>query len=331
MVKACPNCGARLVPEARFCRSCGVPLKTGSIHETDAPISPRAQTIPLAGEGRATDGLTADDSRPNASDTAKVGRAEIEQILRRVQAEYSRVDDGKKAAQDSAGTATPQTTMRLAPEPSTTAQVSDASSAPAASLSAPALPSASTARTRRLWPVIAVALLCVGLVTGVWALIHSRRATSTPDAGSASPASDEKQLDSEQTNEAEAQAVPQPTVAAESSPAVTAKNMEHPRVTRNEQQTSAPKVSEPSASNSPTPSVAPTPAPKTNVAQIDPDSYYFKGLNMVNGRDPKNLNDGELNAALNYFLRAQGGTHSAEARRYANRLGKEFDRRRKKG
>src|SRR5437868_13720473 len=119
MVKACPNCGAGLVPEARFCRSCGVPLKTGSIHETDAPISPRAQTIPLTGEGRATDGLTADDPRPNASDTAKVGRAEIEQILRRVQAEYSSIDDGKKAAQDAVETAAPQT-MRLAPEPSTT-------------------------------------------------------------------------------------------------------------------------------------------------------------------------------------------------------------------
>src|SRR5436305_15351266 len=149
MVKACPNCGARLVPEARFCRSCGVPLKTGSIHETDAPISPRAQTIPLAGEGRATDGLTADDSRPNASDTAKVGRAEIEQILRRVQAEDSRGDDGKKATQDAVETTAPQTTKRLAPESGTTAQVSDASSAPAASISAPALPSASTARTRR--------------------------------------------------------------------------------------------------------------------------------------------------------------------------------------
>jgi hypothetical protein len=321
-----------LVPEARFCRSCGVPLKTGSIHETDAPVSPRAQTIPLTGEGRATDGLTTDDSRPNASDTAKVGRAEIEQILRRVQAEYSSVDDGKKAAQDAVETAAPQTTMRRAPELAAAAQVSDASSAPATSSSVPATSSsASTARTRRLWPVIAVALLCIGLVTGVWALIHSRRAASAPDAGSASPAaSDEKQLDSEQTNEAEAQPAPQPTVAAEPSPAVVAKSMEHPRVTRNEQQTGAPKVSGPPASESPTPSVTPTPAPKTNVAQIAPDDYYFKGLNMVNGRDPKNLNDGELTAALNYFLRAQGGTHSAEARRYADRLGKEFDRRRKR-
>jgi hypothetical protein len=51
-------------------------------------------------------------------------------------------------------------------------------------------------------------------------------------------------------------------------------------------------------------------------------------LNIVNGRDPKKLSDGELTAALNYFLRAQGGTHGAEARRYADRLGREYDRRR---
>lgn len=60
----------------------------------------------------------------------------------------------------------------------------------------------------------------------------------------------------------------------------------------------------------------------------DFDSPYFKGLNMVNGRDLKDLSDGELSAALNYFLRAEGGTHDAEAKRYADRLGKEFDRRR---
>jgi hypothetical protein len=53
-------------------------------------------------------------------------------------------------------------------------------------------------------------------------------------------------------------------------------------------------------------------------------------MNIVNGRDPKKLSDGELTAALNYFLRAQNGTHGAEARRNAERLGREYDRRRKR-
>jgi tetratricopeptide (TPR) repeat protein len=67
--------------------------------------------------------------------------------------------------------------------------------------------------------------------------------------------------------------------------------------------------------------------PAGGTAESDPDSYYFKALNIVNGRDPKKLSDGELAAALNYFLRAQGGTHSADAKRGAERLGTEYDRR----
>jgi hypothetical protein len=54
------------------------------------------------------------------------------------------------------------------------------------------------------------------------------------------------------------------------------------------------------------------------------------GIKTVNGRDPKKLSDGELAAALNYFLRARGGTHDAEAARNAERLGREQDRRRKR-
>lgn len=321
------------MPEARFCRSCGAPLKAGGTHETDAPISPHAQTIPLAGEGRATNGLTPDDARPNASDTARVGRTEIEQILRRVQAEYASADDGKKPAQDSIETtAPPQTTVKLAPETVATPEVPGSLSAPATSLSsAQAIQSARTARARRLWPVVTIALLCVALVAGAWALIRSRRANTT-NAGSVPPipVSDQKQLDSEKTDETEVQAMPQQVAKPETSPAVVAKDMEHPRATRNEQQVNAPKVSEPSASVSPTPSATPAPVPKTNAAQVDADTYYFKGLNMVNGREPKNLSDAELNAALSYFLHVQGGPHSAEARKYAERLGKEFDRRRKR-
>jgi hypothetical protein len=84
---------------------------------------------------------------------------------------------------------------------------------------------------------------------------------------------------------------------------------------------------------SPTPlarTTTPAPANTTTAQATDPDAYYFKALSIVNGRDPKKLSDGELTAALNYFLRAQGGAHSAEASRSAERLGREYDRRRKR-
>ena len=84
MVKPCPGCGAATVPEARFCRLCGAPLHlSANARESDAPVSPLAQTIPLAGEGRATDGLNTDEARRASSDTSRVGRAEMEHLLKR--------------------------------------------------------------------------------------------------------------------------------------------------------------------------------------------------------------------------------------------------------
>jgi len=63
---------------------------------------------------------------------------------------------------------------------------------------------------------------------------------------------------------------------------------------------------------------------------IDYDSYYFQAMNVMNGRDPKQMERAELLRALALFQRAAlGGTHRAEAQRYADRLGKEYDRRRK--
>lgn len=347
MVKPCPNCGAKSVPEARFCRSCGTPLKATGIHETDPPVSPSAQTIPLVGEGRTTDGLSADDQRPNASNTTKVGREEIEQILRRVQADFADVDDVKKTASGTAETARPQTTVRLTPElaATTAAQMPDSSVAPVTVSTSTALPVAPSSKTRRrrVWPLIVMAILGIGIVAGVWALVHSRQesASKTNIGSGASPAqaSGEKQSTGEKTDEAVSGPLPEQTIEPAPSTAQAtnqaAKNMEHPKATRNDSQTSATqtnaqKVAESPASVAPTPNLAPTPAPKTNAAQVDADAYYFKGVNMVNGRDPKKLSDGELDAALNYFLRAQGGAHSEEARKYADRLGREFDRRRKR-
>jgi tetratricopeptide (TPR) repeat protein len=449
------------VPEARFCRLCGAPLKTSGIHESDAPISPRAQTIPLTGEGRATDGLAADDPLHSAPDTSKVGRAEMENILRRVQADY--VGESRKAQQHSSEKAAPQTTM-LSPELTSSEESAHSSSVAGertATSPVQVVQPAANASARRKWQVAAIVLLCVALGATVLAFILSRRASST-DAGSAPPISisDQQQLVSEKLMEAEgllnsgefnhavevlraavkldpsnaeahmrlgkalektgarAEAVAEYRATTQSNPNNTAAwkalasaqfeeklygdaadsyrhllsasgnnlddptwlayadalrlagrteearaayqkisssgsatlaqtarqhlaelgpptpaaavNAEHTRDARAEQEEQREQASAATPQQSPTPLARPTPAVVNSSQFIDSDSYYFKGLNLVNGRDPKKLTDGELTAALNYFLRVQGGSHITEAKRNADKLGKEYDRRRKR-
>ncbi|MDT4898112.1 MAG: Tetratricopeptide repeat [Acidobacteriota bacterium] len=457
MVKPCPGCGAATVPEARFCRLCGAPLHVGAgARENDAPISPLAQTIPLTGEGRATDGLNSDEARRAASDTSRVGRAEMENLLRRAATVPSRQmgdGDGEKTAQ--------QTTMLVNEK---AAPVLDSTPPASVKASAPpqvSQPSTKASSSRRKWQVLAIVLLCVALVAGLLAFILSRRASSTDAAGSSSPISisDQKQLVSEKLAEAEvllgsgefnraitvlraavkldpssveahmrlgdalektgarSEAIDEYRAAAQSDPnnrqawrslasaqfaeklyndaaesyrrliettagadmddetrlayadalrlaerpdearaayqkisasatkevaqaarqhlaelgpAATAATTERPRdETRAGQPAATPEVVAPTAT--PTPQASATPATAASgSAQSDADAYYFKALNIVNGRDPKKLSDGELTAALNYFLRAQNGTHGTEARRNADRLGREYDRRRKR-
>jgi tetratricopeptide (TPR) repeat protein len=72
------------------------------------------------------------------------------------------------------------------------------------------------------------------------------------------------------------------------------------------------------------------PATAADASVADYDSYYFQALNVVNGRDPKNIERADLLRALGLFQRAAlGGTHRSDAQKYVNRLGKEYDRRRK--
>lgn len=81
MSKLCPNCGSASPPEARYCRRCGASLRAAA--GDDETVSPRAATVPLRDEARATDGLAGDGeaARP-APDTSRVNRAEMEAILR---------------------------------------------------------------------------------------------------------------------------------------------------------------------------------------------------------------------------------------------------------
>ncbi len=60
------------------------------------------------------------------------------------------------------------------------------------------------------------------------------------------------------------------------------------------------------------------------------DAYYYLGLNLAEGRDPHALGRAELVSALEYFQRARASHFSAQARRYEDQLGQEFDRRRAK-
>jgi tetratricopeptide (TPR) repeat protein len=202
MSKHCPGCGATTLPEARFCRLCGAPLKTGGLPENNSPISPKAQTAPLKAEARSTDGLAADDSRHGSSETSKVGRTEMEEILRRVEADYrSSSSDGKNAPERVETVATQTTALNA--EQATVAQPIIASSN-VADAAQPAQPPAS-AGSRRMWTFAAIALLCVALVAGVLAFILSRRAAATDAVGTQPPISisDQKQLLSEKLAEAE--------------------------------------------------------------------------------------------------------------------------------
>jgi tetratricopeptide (TPR) repeat protein len=86
----------------------------------------------------------------------------------------------------------------------------------------------------------------------------------------------------------------------------------------------------PAPSSSPAPPITTEVVPKNSVAQTDPDAYYFQALNIVNGREPKNMPRPELLRALQLFqnaANAKGGAHRDQAQKYAERLGREFDRR----
>lgn len=56
------------------------------------------------------------------------------------------------------------------------------------------------------------------------------------------------------------------------------------------------------------------------------DAYYYLGLSIVEGRNPKTLPRPELLQALQYFQNARSGRFRSQAQRYEELLGKEYDR-----
>lgn len=81
MQKSCPSCGDEVFPGARFCRRCGGPLRAES-GEGTGDVSPNSLTIPLNDGARTTDGLGDDGVERVSADTSRVGKAELERILR---------------------------------------------------------------------------------------------------------------------------------------------------------------------------------------------------------------------------------------------------------
>lgn len=98
MTRICPGCGTETVPDARFCRKCGAPLRATGQHGDSETISPQAATIPLRDEGRTTDGLSPEDPRAGAHETSRVSRADMDSILQQA-ARSAEFDPNKTIAQ----------------------------------------------------------------------------------------------------------------------------------------------------------------------------------------------------------------------------------------
>jgi outer membrane biosynthesis protein TonB len=127
-------------------------------------------------------------------------------------------------------------------------------------------------------------------------------------------------------------------------------SVELTREARARQERSERATDAPAPANSPTPLPAPTgspvaqatpgqtPAPSpaansnnsgTPPSQANSDAFYFQAVNVLNGRDPRALKRAELLRALQYFQNVKSGPHVEEARRQAQRLGRELDRQNK--
>lgn len=350
MPRECPGCGATTTPEARFCRRCGVPLKIGGGHDTDSPISPGAQTIPLVDEGRTTDGLWTEESHELATGTSRIKRAEMEDLLRRVSREHSNGDghDGHALLAKADGSSPDG--FAAAPAVTSTLKTPNTD--------APAIQSSPAAITaRRKWRLLALPLLGLLLVAGLLSFIYIRRSKVASEP-SIVPVSAEAQpavaSESPQplTEPATQESSPQADGAAKPAPLARARDMQaeaHPEAPA----TSPAKTSTTPASGQAAPPAAPVLSAseryqrgqqlwesgnrraaleefRAAAAGGVADAYYYLGSEYyAEGRDPKTLSDGELKAALNYFLRVNAGAHSAQASRSAQLLGREYERRKK--
>lgn len=352
MVRTCSNCGASTPPEARFCRHCGAALKPGAAFSDNETISPLAQTVPLSSEGLTTSGLGTDETGRPAPETKRVERAEIERLLRRTRLEVtpdSKKDGDGVAANDSDYAAPP--TGELVQESRAPVVVS----APAATgVRAP-----SGTRPRRSRTLLTGLLILAALSGAVLAYYFLRQrttesASSTPPLASNSNQTTEQEttppIETTNANSSAGEAVageakpqgeeaptaptPKPSASVEPTARDTRAKQEREREGETPVLTATPT---PATASSPVAKASPTPSASTHAAngsnnatkqasQATSDSFYFQAVNIVNGREPRILTSAELLRALQLFQNVKSGAHVAEARRQAERLGRELDR-----
>lgn len=146
------------MPEARFCRQCGAPLK--AIQSDGEPVSPQAQTVPLTSEARPTTSIAEEAGR---TETSRVKQVEIEEMLRRVRAEHD--FEAKEPAPTTAASAPAVQTSML----------------PAQDKPASALQSQTPARARKgnAWPLLILGLFSIALFAGLVYFLAHRSSTAT--------------------------------------------------------------------------------------------------------------------------------------------------------
>ena len=358
-VKPCPSCGSPSAPDARFCRVCGAPIK--AFDSTDGQVSPQAETIPLTEEARSTDGLGVEERRQQAT-TTKISRVEVEKLLQQRRQVDEQAGDGVSDSTvpfPAASTETAAATDKDYAAPTTSALKAPPAVAALQSSKPPA-----RGKSRVLLASL-IGLACLALIAVSLVYYFSKRNRSVNTSETTTPAKNDERQQQSQTASAEnagGPAInPQPslspspnvnaTAQANKAEAERASHMQAERSRATESNTNV-------APPQPSPTLAPVkpppqPTPATlsasehyrrgvelwnsnrqaavtefrAAAQSNPDAYYYLGLSIAEGRDPRSLMRAELVAALEYFQRAQAGPHRAEATKYVDRLGKEFDRR----
>ncbi len=348
MNQPCPHCGATHALEARFCRICGAPLNNPTANS--GPVSPLAQTAPLINDTRATGGLPGDDDQHISYDTSRVGLTEMEKMLRRPQA--------KAYADREASLDLSATIASTPPAEPMTVSPSQELSTPPAEISRTPVPA--TSRTKLGWLVAIPLVVCFAFAGALLAyFIKHRPASSTTAAiqiasvpvetsGNINAADQSNAAPVEAKNET---ALPDDSTVAVSEPTsglptpATRDKAEQTRDTQrnavrehsiNANAQHAP-LSTSSSTNtnvvqtSPVSTTRTPPAPANaiaNSATNEADAPYLRAVNAINGRDLKKLPQAELIIALIEFQKAaRSGAHRDQAMKYADLLGKEFDRR----
>lgn len=351
MSRTCSNCGAATALEARFCRHCGIPLKSAMLADSE-PVSPLAQTVPLSSEGLTTSNLSTDETGRPAPETRRVRQAEMEQLLSRSRFEVGKDgkgDDGGSTASDDSAYAAPQT-----------GELNKGASKQHVAASLPSAQARGRAANdkspRRSWLLLA-SLVLLATLSGALVAYYLLRQRANESAGEKPVASNSNQA-AEQTpletasaanqNAAGGDAAERMNAPPEEKPAPSVKPSVEAQAAREERarlererkaETPAPLVSptpapSPAAAAQASPTPTPSPAANaTNGTQPQPqgtsDAFYFQAVNLVNGREPRTLKRAELLRAIQLFQNVTSGAHAAEAARQASRLGKELDRQNK--